>query len=81
MKLSRDSNTSSVAGTETPVGVPSGDEAEVEQWNKETEESRGAEADEIEEGNGSESLNGESNDAGNEGKLESEGQANVDETK
>ena len=30
-----------LAGTETPIGPPSGDEAEVEQWNKDSEAPRG----------------------------------------
>lgn len=37
-----------VAGTETPVGIPSGDEAEVEQWNEE-EAQRVKEEDDYEE--------------------------------
>lgn len=37
-----------VEGTETPIGVPSGDEAEVEQW-KEEEAQRVKEEDEYEE--------------------------------
>ncbi|XP_053391176.1 RNA cytosine-C(5)-methyltransferase NSUN2-like [Mercenaria mercenaria] len=56
MKSSRDTSIS-LSGTETPVGVPSGDEAELEKWNKEEEAPRGTEADEAEGGNSIEALN------------------------
>lgn len=38
----------SLSGTDTPVVVHSGDEAELEQWNKETEAPRGNEEDDNE---------------------------------
>ena len=38
-----------LAGTETPIGPPSGDEAELEQWNKEHEAPRGKEVHDMHE--------------------------------
>lgn len=49
----------SLSGTETPVGIPSGDEAELEQWNKEEEAPRGSEADDVDEDKNVESMNDE----------------------
>lgn len=48
-KASRYKN-ENVSGTATPVGIPSGDEAELEQWNKEVEAPRGTEADDVDDG-------------------------------
>ena len=71
-----------LAGTETPIGPPSGDEAEVEQWNKDSEAPRGKDVhDETDEdssggGEGSGDCEMNSEDIGEKGtKEEGKGEA------
>ncbi|KAL4234994.1 tRNA (cytosine(34)-C(5))-methyltransferase [Mactra antiquata] len=47
-KEARDDDEPGPSGTETPMLVPSGDEAELEQWNKVTDVPRGLEVDDTE---------------------------------
>ena len=60
-----------LAGTETPIGPPSGDEAEVEQWNKDSEAPRGKdvhdETDEDFEKNSDDLMEGECDAKGDNG--------------
>ena len=71
-----------LAGTETPIGPASGDEAEVEQWNKDSEAPRGKDVhDETDEdssgvGAGSGDCEGNSEDIG-EGGTKGEGEGDV----
>ncbi|XP_052816102.1 RNA cytosine-C(5)-methyltransferase NSUN2-like [Mya arenaria] len=64
----------SAAGRETPLGIPSGDEAEVTQWNQGQEDQRCTEADEMEEDSEStppelEKVSMETMDTGKEGEA------------